>query len=75
MLWAALALLISGIVLVGSGRRTAREAAACTDAEERTALERLSRRRRAWGTVEIVIGTVIGIPSLAIALIAVIGSF
>ena len=75
MLWAALALLISGIMLVSGGRRAGREAAACTDLEERTALERVSRRRRAWGTVEIIVGAIIGVPSLAIALIAVIGSF
>lgn len=75
MLWVALAVLISGIVLVGNGRRTARQAEACADPEERAALERLGRRRRTWGTVQIVVGTVLGIPALAIALLAVIGSF
>ncbi len=75
MLWFALAALISGIILVGNGRRTAREAEACADPDERAALEKLSRRRRTWGTVQIVIGTVLGIPSLAIALVALIGSF
>jgi len=75
MLWVGLAFLISGIVLVGSGRRTAQQAEACADPEERAALEKLGRRRRTWGTVEIVVGTVLGLPALAIALIAVIGSF
>ncbi len=75
MLWIGLAFLISGIVLVGNSRRTAGEAEACADPDERAALEKLSRRRRTWGTVQIVVGTVVGLPGLAIALLALIGSF
>ena len=67
-----LGFLISGIVVAKKGRASAQQAETCPDPEERTALENLGRRRRTWGTVQIVLGAILAIFPLALVLYAAV---